>query len=183
MTSFYSEEELLSIGFKSYGINVLISRYARFYRPENIVIGDHVRIDDFCILSAGSLIEVGNYVHIACYSSLIGNGNIIISDYCSISGRVSIYSSSDDYSGKYMTNPMVPKNFTNVTDASVVLEKHVIIGCGATILPGVILEEGVAIGAMSLVQMNCKSNMIYTGNPLKKLIPRSKDYKKIETKL
>lgn len=47
MTSFYSEEELLSIGFKSYGINVLISRYARFYRPENIVIGDHVRIDDF----------------------------------------------------------------------------------------------------------------------------------------
>ena len=31
MTSFYSEEELLSIGFKSYGINVLISRYARFY--------------------------------------------------------------------------------------------------------------------------------------------------------
>ena len=60
MTSFYSEKELLSIGFKSYGINVLISRYARFYRPENIVIGDHVRIDDFCILSAGYLIEVGN---------------------------------------------------------------------------------------------------------------------------
>lgn len=78
---------------------------------------------------------------------------------------------------------MVPRNFTNVTDASVVLEKHVIIGCGATILPGVILEEGVAIGAMSLVQMNCKSNMIYTGNPLKRLIPRSKDYKKLETKL
>ena len=108
---------------------------------------------------------------------------MVISSYQIIVPYRVIYSSSDDYSGKYMTNPMVPKNFTNVTDASVVLEKHVIIGCGATILPGVILEEGVAIGAMSLVQMNCKSNMIYTGNPLKKLIPRSKDYKKLETKL
>ncbi len=183
MTSFYSEYELQSIGFKSYGTNVSISRYARFYRPENIIIGNNVRIDDFCILSAGSLIKIGNYVHIACYTSLIGSGDIIISDFCSISGRVSIYSSSDDYSGKYMTNPMVPKNFTNVTDASVIFEKHVIIGCGATILPGVTLEEGVAIGAMSLVQTNCKSNMIYTGNPLKRLIPRSKDYKELENKI
>lgn len=50
MTSFYSEEELRSIGLKSYGKNVLISRFARIYGAESISIGNNVRIDDFCIL-------------------------------------------------------------------------------------------------------------------------------------
>lgn len=35
-TSFYTSEELANVGFKSYGDNVLISRYARFYHPERI---------------------------------------------------------------------------------------------------------------------------------------------------
>lgn len=183
MTSFYSREELALLGLKSYGDDVLISRRAQLYCPENISIGCNVRIDDFCILSAGTLISIGNYVHIGCYSSLIGKGNIIISDFCSISGRVSLYSSSDDYSGEYMTNPMVPQAFTHVTDAPITMRKHVIVGCGTVILPGVTLEEGCAIGAMSLVQTDCASNMIYAGNPLRKLIPRSDRYKDFELKI
>lgn len=183
MTSFYTEQELKGIGFKKVGHNVLISKYARFYKPQNIEIGDHVRIDDFCILSAGKLIKIGSYIHIACYTSIIGAGDVIISDYCSISGKVSIYSSSDDYSGNFMTNPMVPENYTNVNHAPVILQKHVIIGCGSIILPGVTLEEGVAIGAMSVVQNNCKSNFIYAGNPLKKIIPRSTKYKEFEMQI
>lgn len=50
-------------------------------------------------------------------------------------------------------------------------------------LPGVTLEEGVAIGAMSVVQNNCKSNFIYAGNPLKKIIPRSTKYKEFEIQI
>ena len=180
MTSFYSEEELSTMGFQSVGEGCKISRKASFYGISHISIGDNVRIDDFCILSAGKKIIIGDYVHIACYTSLIGAGEIIISDFCSISGRVSIYSSSDDYSGRYMTNPMVPNQFTNVTNASVILNKHVIIGCASVILPGVILEEGVAIGALSLVDHSCAGNMIYCGNPLKKVIPRSKNYQNLE---
>ena len=96
-TSFLSVEELKEYGFKGFGENVLISRFARFYHPENIEFGSNVRIDDFCIFSASGGIRIGNYIHIAPYTSLIGLGEIIIEDYCSISGRVSIYSSSDDY--------------------------------------------------------------------------------------
>lgn len=47
MTSFYSEDELKSIGLKTYGENVLISRFARIYGAKNISIGNNVRIDDF----------------------------------------------------------------------------------------------------------------------------------------
>jgi dTDP-4-amino-4,6-dideoxy-D-glucose acyltransferase len=183
MTSFYSLDELKLMGFKSIGSNVLISRKASFYGTAKITIGNHVRIDDFCVLSAGTSIQLGNYIHIGCYTSLIGSGKIVLSDYCSISGRVSIYSSSDDYSGIYMTNPMVPFDCIKVTDGDVILHKHVIIGCGSTLLPNVILEEGVAIGAMSLVNQNCKSFTIYSGNPAKKIIPRSKNLLEIEKKI
>lgn len=179
-TSFYSAEELAQIGFKSYGKNVLISRYCRIYKPQNIEFGDKVRIDDFCVLSAGTSIKFGSYIHIGCGTSIIGSGEVVISDFSGVSGHCSIYSSSDDYSGRFMTNPMVPEELTNVTHAPVILGKHVIIGCGSVILPGVTLEDGVAIGAMSLVQQDCKANTIYCGNPLKKLIPRSKKHQELE---
>ena len=50
-TSFLSESELKTIGFLKYGTNVLVSRKASIYNPEQIVLGDNIRIDDFCILS------------------------------------------------------------------------------------------------------------------------------------
>jgi len=183
MTSFLSIEELSYVGFKSYGENVLISKYAKFYHPERIVIGNNVRIDDFCILSAGGKIEIGNYIHIACYTSIIGEGNVTIEDFCSISGRVSIYSSSDDYMGLAMTNPMVPSSFTRVSSLPVIMHKHVILGCGTIILPGVELGEGVSIGAMSLVNENCEAETIYTGNPLQKKGKRQQRYHKLEKKM
>lgn len=182
-TSFYSVEELASIGLKSYGENVLISKNCKLYKPENIEIGNNVRIDDFCILSAGSSIKIGNYIHIGCSTSIIGAGEVVLSDFCGISGHCCIYSSTDDYSGRFMTNPMVPEELTNVTHAPVYLGKHVIIGCSSVVLPGVTLEDGVAIGAMSLVQQDCKANTIYCGNPLKKLIPRSKKIYELEKEI
>ena len=63
MTSFYSEEELKSLGLKHYGKNVLISRKCSIYSAESISIGNHVRIDDFCILSGE--ITIGDYCHIS----------------------------------------------------------------------------------------------------------------------
>lgn len=179
-TSFYTSEELANVGFKSYGDNVLISRYARFYHPERISLGSNVRIDDYCILSAGSQVVIGSYVHIACYTSILGEGRVEIEDFCSISGRVSIYSSSDDYMGLAMTNPMVPSKYTRVQSLPVILRKHVIIGCGSIILPGVELGQGVSIGAMSLVKDNCESETIYAGNPLQIVGKRIQRYHKLE---
>ena len=181
-TSFYTSEELANIGFKSYGDNVLISRYAQFYHPERISLGSNVRIDDYCILSAGSQITIGSYIHIACYTFILGEGRVEIEDFCSISGRVSIYSSSDDYMGLAMTNPMVPSKYTRVQSLPVILRKHVIIGCGSIILPGVELGQGASIGAMSLVKENCEPETIYTGNPLQIVGKRIQRYHKLEAK-
>lgn len=171
-----TREEIEQMGFASVGENVLISTKASFYGISRIHIGNNVRIDDFCVISAGEGgVFIGNYIHIAVYSSLIGAGKISLMDFANISSRVSIYASNDDYSGQFMTNPMVPPQLTNVLHASVTVGKHAIIGSGTVVMPGVTIGDGVAIGALSLVKENCEDFYIYAGNPMKKIKERSRN--------
>ncbi|WP_101048455.1 acyltransferase [Macromonas nakdongensis] len=176
-----TKKKIAKIGFASVGENVRISEHAQFYGASKIHLGNHVRIDDFCILSAGiDGIEIGDYVHIAVYSSIIGHGRVHLDHYSNISSRVSIYSSNDDYSGFAMTNPMVPSKFTNVKHAPVYIGKHVIIGSGSIILPGVKILEGAAIGALSLIKKDCDQFCMYAGNPAKKIMNRNQNLLEIE---
>jgi dTDP-4-amino-4,6-dideoxy-D-glucose acyltransferase len=161
-----TDKQIHEMGFACIGSNVKLSDKASYYNCKEIRLGSNVRVDDFCVLSAGiGGIDIGSYIHIAVFSTLIGAGNISISDFCNISSRVSIYSSNDDYSGASMTNPTVPSEFTNAQHADVKVGRHVIIGSGSIVLPGVSLEEGVAIGALSLVKKNCRTFGIYAGVP------------------
>lgn len=170
-----------SMGFASVGENVFISDRASFYNCANISLGNNVRIDDFCVLSAGAGgITIGNHIHVAVYCLLIGAGKITLSDFCNMSSRVSIYSSNDDYSGTAMTNPMVPVEYTGVTHADVSVGRHVIVGSGSVILPGVTLEDGVAIGALSLINKNCRTFGIYAGSPAKLIKERKRDLLELE---
>lgn len=184
MTSFYSAEELAQIGFKSVGENVSISRKASFYGVSRISIGSNVRIDDFCVISAGKGgIEIGNYIHIAVYASIMGEGKVVMEDFSGLSSKVAVYSSNDDYSGNSLTNPTVPEKYTGVNHAAVHIGKHVIIGSGSIILPGVTLHEGSAVGALSLVNRDCEEFYIYTGTPARKKVERSRKLLELEKEL
>lgn len=179
-----SREAIDALGFATVGENVHISDRASFYGVSRIALGNNVRIDDFCVLSAGVWgISIGNHIHLAIYTSLMGAGKITLSDFCNISSRVAIYSSNDDYSGATMTNPTVPSEYTGVTHADVLLGKHVIVGSGSVILPGVTLEEGVAVGALSLVNRDCKAFGIYAGNPARRISERKRDLLELERRL
>ena len=176
-----SQRAIEAMGFASVGENVRLSDRASFYGANKIVLGHNARVDDFCVLSAGEGgIFIGDYVHIAVYSSLIGAGKIVLSDFCNLSSRVAIYSSSDDYSGATLTNPTVPSSYTGVIHADVILEKHVIVGCGSVILPGSVLEEGAAVGALSLVKQRCEAFGIYAGNPVRRIKERKRDLLRLE---
>lgn len=164
--SYYSDDELRELGVAEFGERVRVSKKTSLYGAERIRFGSDVRIDDFCVLSAGAGgIFIGNNVHVAVYSSLIGRGHIRIEDFANVSSRVSIYSSSDDYTGQFMTNPTVPEKYTGVIHADVTVCRHVIIGSGTVVLPGVVLAEGCAIGALSLVRGDCAEFEIYAGVP------------------
>lgn len=176
-----TQAQIEAMGFAHVGRDARLSDRASYYGASRIAIGDYTRIDDFCVLSAGEGgIEIGAHVHLAVFCSLIGAGKIHIADFANLSSRVSIYSSNDDYSGAYMTNPTVPANFTRVTHAPVTVGRHVIIGAGSVILPGVTLAEGAAVGALSLVKKNCDPFTIYSGNPARSIGPRKRDLLALE---
>lgn len=172
MTSFYSEEELKTIGLKKYGVRVLISRKASIYSPQNIEIGNNVRIDDYCILS-GKII-IGNNIHISAYSALYGANGIQLEDFTGISPRSTIYSAMDDFSGEYLIGPIHPSDLTNVTGGKVLVKKYSQIGCNCVIFPNLTIKQGVAVGAMSLVNSDLEEWGIYVGIPAKRIRERSR---------
>lgn len=123
----------------------MISPKASIYG--DVFVDESSRVDDFAILSGK--ITIGKNVHISCHASIIGD--VIIEDFCALSGGARIYAKSDDYSGEWMTNPTVPTEFTNVDECPVTVSKHSIIGANSVILPGVTIGEGAAIGAGSVI--------------------------------
>lgn len=175
MNSFYSQKELREIGFKEIGEeDILISRKCSIYGAENISIGNHVRIDDFCILSGN--ISIGNHVHIAAYTSLFaGDIGIVFKDFTGISARGTIFAVSDDYSGEYLSNPTVPLEYRGLKEGTVVLEECALVGAGCTILPGVTIHEGTSVGSMSLVIKSLAPWGIYVGIPCKRIKERKKN--------
>lgn len=179
--SFFTNQEVAKLGLAHVGKDVRISRLASLHNPAGISVGDHSRIDDFCVLSAGTGgIEIGQHVHLAVYVSLMGMGNITLGDFSGMSSRVSVYSSNDDYSGQYMTNPTVPPQFTNVTSGPVSIGRHAIVGCGAIILPNVSIGEGAAVGALSLVRDDCQPFGVYVGAPARYVRQRRRELLEIE---
>lgn len=161
--SFYSRDELAGLGLKSYGDNVLISRFARFYSPGTIEIGSHVRIDDFCILSG--TIKLGSHIHISAYCALYGRYGIVLEDYSGLSPRCTVFSATDDFSGDYLIGPMVDESLTNVTGGEVRIGRYSQLGAGCVVMPKVNIGEGVAVGAMSLVLKDLDPWKIYKGIP------------------
>jgi acetyltransferase-like isoleucine patch superfamily enzyme len=177
--SFLSEAEVSDLGLKQVGQNVSISRLASFYGTENIAIGNNVRIDDFCILSGR--ITIGNYIHVAAGCYLYGGEQgIELNDFVNLSSRIVIYSKSDDYSGTTLTNPTIPEKYKQVDEAKVILQRHVLLGSGCVVLPGVVIEEGVSVGSLSLVNKSLPGWKIYAGIPAKPIKDRKKDLLKLE---
>ena len=163
--SFRSQDELKEIGLSSFGSNVLISRFANFYEPEKMVIGNNVRIDDFCILSG--TINLGNFIHISAHSALYGRFGIEMEDYTGISPKCTIFSATDDFTGGCLIGPMVNEKYTNVKGGKVLIKKFSQLGCGCVVLPNITIAEGVAVGAMSLINRSLNEWNIYGGIPCK----------------
>jgi galactoside O-acetyltransferase len=171
-TSFYSEKQLKRLGLKEYGHQVLISRKASFYAPKNISVGNHVRIDDFCILSGK--IQIGSYVHISAGTALYGQFGIFIHDYAGLSPHCAVFSASDDFSGEYLIGPTINQKYRHLVGGPVIISRFAQIGAGCTILPNVIINEGVVVGSMSLIKKSLEGWSVYAGIPAKFLKTRSK---------
>ena len=180
---YLEKENLDKLGFHSFGENVMVSDKASIYSPEKITLGNNVRIDDFCVLSPGISLTIGNHVHVAAYCSIIGAGKVVLEDFVGLSGRVSIYSSTDDYYGRGMTNPTIPDELRNTKHGDIFIGKHSIVGTGSIILPNVRMGDGCSIYAQTLINSNCREFGIYSGNPAKLIGNRLKKFLALEKDL
>jgi len=159
--------------FAAVGADVFIDRDARFLRPENITIGNHVRIDAQVLISAVHPVTLGDYVHLAAGSKIFASGaEVIMEDFTTLSGDTKIYTATDDYTGGTMTNPTVPDRFKDVATGRVLVGRHVIVGAGSVILPGVTLHEGSAVGALSLVRADVPEGVVVAGTPAREITRR-----------
>jgi len=185
LNSFYTNDELNSIGFSSFGIDVKLSKNTSIYHPERITLGDHVRIDDFCILSAceNGFISIGSYVHIAAYCMIEAPAGLIMEDFSGLAGRCTVYGGSDNYSGEFLTNPCVPSHTRQETSAKVHLKEHAVIGASSVILPGVTIGHGSAVGAMSMVTKSVPDSEIHVGIPAKFIKVRLSNIDKLGNKV
>jgi len=172
--AFYSDQEIKKLGFKKLGINVKISTKASIYRPHEMEIGDNSRIDDFCLLS-GRII-IGRNVHIAAFCNVsAGECSIELEDFSGLAYGCHVFTGSDDYSGKSLTNPTVPLEYKGLKEAGVILGRHVIVGTNSIVFPGVKVAEGCSVGAFSMVTKSTKPWGIYFGIPAKRIRERSDD--------
>lgn len=157
--------------FKSCGENVFISKDAIIFGPENVSIGNNVRIDaGVKILAYRGYLLIGDYIHIAVNSTFVCTGGIVLNDFTQIAANCTILSASDDFSGKNLIGPTVPYG-TSVYKKQIVLEQGAVIGANCVLLPGTVLKQGGALGLLSSTKKDqvIPFNEIWAGSPCKKI--------------
>lgn len=177
--AFLSRDQLEAMGFQSLGRDVKISDKASIHNPEQTAIGDFSRIDDFCVLSGR--ITIGNNVHIAVFCNVAGGVmGVTLHDFVGLAYGCHVFSQSDDYTGRTMTNPTIPAVYKKELKKAVVIERHAIIGTHSLVFPGVTVAEGTAVGAMTMVTRSTKPWSVYHGVPAKRLKARKMDLLALE---
>lgn len=173
---FMSPSDLRALGLGTVGRRVLIRKTVRFINPQAIHIGDNIMIDDFALLHAGEPIILEGNNQIAAHCSLFGRFGITMRRYSTLAPQVSVFTESDDYSGRSMTNPTIPEAFKpGMVTQAIEMGKHAIVGAQSVLLPGAQLEAGVAVGAQSLVKDRLQEWGIYGGQPARFLKDRSRE--------
>ena len=135
--------------FPSYNVRYLILKYlyradlgkctihrnVTFFSPWKLSVGDHSNIQSGSFIDCRGGVEIGNNVDITL-------GVKILSQYHDID--------SCDY--KTLSKKIIISNFC-------------VIGSYALILPGAILNEGVVLGAGSVITKSTNEYSLYCGNP------------------
>jgi len=149
-----------------------IFELAKIVHPENLVLGDYSQIDDFVFINAGEKTQIGRFVHVESFCSVIGGGRFYMEDFSGLSAGCRIITGSDDFMGGGLTNPTVPSNYSNVNKSFVRIKRHSIIGTNVIIFPGVTIGEGAAVGAGCVVRKDLEPWAVYAGQDCRKIKTR-----------
>ena len=178
-----SADQIAQVGFAAVGTDVVISDRCSIYGAASITLGDHVRIDDFAILTAREPVVIGSYVHISAFAFLSGPFGIVIDDFVNVGPRATLMSGNDDFSGRWVAGPLVPEDIRNVQGGRIHLGRHCIVGTDTLVLQGVTFGEGAVVGALSMVKESLAPWGVYGGVPARLIRPRRRDVEALVTRL
>lgn len=153
--------------------NVKTFEYTKIIGLEHIEFGHDIIIDDFTLVYATNKIKIGNYVHIASFSSITGGGEINIGDFSAVSQGVRILTGTDDFKDWGFGNSTVEAQYRNATRGPINIGRFCIIGANSVVLPGVTIGEGATVGANSVVTRDLEPWGVYIGN--KRIKERNKE--------
>jgi acyl-[acyl carrier protein]--UDP-N-acetylglucosamine O-acyltransferase len=180
---FLRRKEMEALGVTCRGDEVSIHVSVVIINPPGLQIGNGVRIDPFCLLSAGGGMRLGDHIHIGSHCSLIGGAGIELEDFAGVSHGARLFSTVDDMDGSHLTGPTVPNEFRRIVSSPIRVKRHAVIGTNAVVFPGVTIGEGSIIGALSLVREDVPDWSIYAGIPAKRVGTRGKDLLRFEIPL
>jgi len=90
--------------------DVNISDKASIYNADQIELGDNSRVDGFCEISGK--VSIGRNVHIAIFCNVAGGEKgIIFEGFSGLASGCHVFTKSDDYTGRTLTNPTVPDRY------------------------------------------------------------------------
>lgn len=150
----------------SVGRGVSIHLSVVVFGEAHLHVGAHSRIDCFSVITAGPEdVTIGEHVHIGAGCFVSGGGGLVLEDFANLSAGVKLFTSSDDFGDGHFANATAPDRFRNVRIAAVRLGRHVVVGAGSVVLPGVSLGFGAAVGANSVVKHSVDALAIVAGSP------------------
>jgi maltose O-acetyltransferase len=131
------------IGFKKCGKNVMIWHHAWFKLPQNIIIGDDVRIHPMTYLDASGGLEIGSHVGISPGAQIYTQNH-------------GIHKNALYYIQPYRHD-------------AVIIEDDCWIGAAAVITAGVSIRRGTIVAAGAVVTTDTEPYSIVAGVPAKKI--------------
>lgn len=160
------------------GQGAIIGKTVRIRRPTEVSIGDGTIIDDFTYISGSA--EIGAYCHISSNTVISGGkGHLKMGNYVGIGAGCSIHLFSSDFIKVSLDLPSVLPQFRFGGGGGMIeINDFVLLGAHTVVLPGVILPEGFATAAGTIVRKrHYEPWTLYGGYDCQKLCSRdNKDF-------
>ncbi|GBD69208.1 hypothetical protein TEHN7118_2014 [Tetragenococcus halophilus subsp. halophilus] len=137
---------------KKCGDNVSVHQNVYLLSPENMELGKNISIHPMCYLDA--------------------TGGLVIGDEVSLAHGVTVMSTTHSYE-----DMDVPIKYQPISLKKTILKNNIWVGAKSTVLAGVIINDGVVVGASSVVTKIINKNFIVVGSPAKVLKKRRAVYK------
>jgi len=149
------KNQFLKIGKKM--SSAKLKKYLKAFKShgENCFIQFPVHIDGQAFIKLGNNVSINAFVHIW------GQGGLTIGNDTLIASHVSIITLTHDTQAIRYNQSLIAKPIS--------IGNNVWLGAHSTILPGIVIEDNVIVGAGSVVTKNLTKNAIYAGSPAKKI--------------